>query len=173
MQQPLSGASFSFFVPVHHSPNPRRLFHVMPNWDLFAFCDVQRGVRIAKLMTVFSQLTVRLYGCHLMLRYIFSQNVGTSLLCGKHVCRHLCELSRARLKDENMYIATSCVTNTVDTCVALFIRVLIYNRIKVINSEFVKGKQGEKPKKRKGNENSPQLRFHAATSMIPKRIETR
>ena len=80
-------------------------------------------------------------------RHVFAQNVE-KLLCGKHVCHHLCELSRARLKDENLYTATSFVTNTVDTCVALFIRVLLYHRIKVINSEFVKGKQGEKPKKR-------------------------
>jgi len=80
-------------------------------------------------------------------RHVFAQNVD-KLLCGKHVCHHLCELSRARLKHENLYTETSCVTNTVNTCVALFIRVLLYHRIKVINSEFVKGKEGEKPKKR-------------------------
>ena len=105
--------------------------------------------------------------------HVFVQNVE-KLLCGKHVCHHLCELSRARVKDENLYTATSCVTNAVDTCVALFVRVLLYHRIKVINSEFVKGKQGSREAEeteQKGNEKSPQLRFHAATSM--KHIETR
>lgn len=113
--------------------------------NMFLDFKLYDGCRKDSLLTP-SEFAIRIFcECRLVFTTHFNE-----LMFGSRVICKLCELCTERVRDIPGFLQDkeTCVTETINKSVALFIRVLLYHKVKVLNREMSAPKTEDKPQKR-------------------------